>query len=105
MSTQEKFSQERLMQIITRPMISEKSTFIGDKHNQVALEVVPDATKPEIKAAVELMFKGAKVTAVRVINVLGKNKKMGRSAGKRRDWKKAYVSLESGSEINFAGGE
>jgi large subunit ribosomal protein L23 len=98
------FSQERLMQIIEAPQISEKSTWVADKHNQVAFHVVSDATKPEIKAAVELLFK-VEVTGVQVANVKGKVKRAGRFSGKRKDWKKAYVSLKPGQEINFAGGE
>jgi len=98
------FNQERLMQIIEAPQISEKSTWVADKHNQVAFHVAPDATKPEIKAAVELLFK-VEVTGVQVANVKGKTKRAGRFVGKRKDWKKAYVSLKPGQEINFAGGE
>lgn len=98
------FNKERLMQVILAPVISEKSTFIADKHEQVAFKVVPDATKPEIKQAVELMF-NVKVDTVQVVNVKGKQKRFGRFIGRRKDWKKAYVSLQSGQEINFAGGE
>lgn len=100
---------ERLMKLLLAPIISEKSTFIGEKHNQYAFRVVPDATKPEIKAAVELMFSGKdkkiEVVSVRVSNVKGKAKRFGRFNGKRKDWKKAYVSLKSGQEINFAAAE
>ena len=80
--------------------MSEKSTFVGEKHNQVVFRVAEDATKPEIKAAVELLFK-VKVKSVQVSNVKGKEKKFGRSFGRRRNWKKAYVSLAAGQEINF----
>jgi large subunit ribosomal protein L23 len=97
-------SQERLMQIIAAPVVSEKSTFIGDKFNQYIFEVLPDATKPEIKAAVELMFK-VQVKDVRVANVAGKAKRFGRFMGKRKDTKKAYVALQKGQEINFAAGQ
>ena len=93
--------QERLMQVVLAPVISEKSTFIADKNNQVAFRVAPDATKPEIKAAVELMFK-VQVDSVRVVNVRGKSKRFGMSTGRRRHWKKAYVCLKEGQEINFA---
>jgi len=93
--------QERLMQVVLAPVISEKSTFIADKHNQVAFRVAPDATKPEIKAAIELMFK-VQVDSVRVVNVRGKSKRFGMSTGRRRHWKKAYVCLKEGQEINFA---
>jgi large subunit ribosomal protein L23 len=97
-------SQERLLQIISAPVVSEKSTFVGDKFNQVIFEVLRDATKPEIKAAVELMFK-VEVTDVRVANVGGKTKRFGRFLGKRKDTRKAYVSLKPGQEINFAAAE
>jgi large subunit ribosomal protein L23 len=93
--------QERLMQVVLAPVISEKSTFIADKNNQVAFRVAPDATKPEIKAAIELMFK-VQVDSVRVVNVRGKGKRFGMTAGRRRHWKKAYVCLKEGQEINFA---
>jgi len=93
--------QERLMQVVLAPVISEKGTFIADKNNQVVFRVVPDATKPEIKAAVELMFK-VQVDSVQVVNVRGKGKRVGQSVGRRRHWKKAYVCLKEGQEINFA---
>ena len=99
-----KFNQERLMQVILAPQISEKSTMIADKHEQVAFRVVTNATKPEIKAAAELMF-GKKVESVQVVNVKGKEKRHGRFMGRRRNWKKAYVCFEAGAEINFAGAE
>ena len=92
--------QERLMQVLLAPTVSEKSTFVGDKNNQVVFRVADDATKPEIKAAVELLFK-VKVKGVQVANVKGKEKKAGRIMGRRRNWKKAYVSLAQGQEINF----
>jgi large subunit ribosomal protein L23 len=93
--------QERLMQVVLAPIISEKSTFVADKNNQVVFRVAPDATKPEIKAAIELMFK-VQVDSVQVVNVRGKGKRFGQSAGRRRHWKKAYVCLKEGQEINFA---
>lgn len=92
--------EQRLMQVLLAPTISEKSTFVGEKHNQVVFRVVPDATKPEIKAAVELLFK-VKVKGVQVSNVKGKEKRFGRFMGRRRNWKKAYVALMPGQEINF----
>jgi large subunit ribosomal protein L23 len=92
--------QERLMQVLLAPTVSEKSTFVGDRNNQVVFRVADDATKPEIKAAVELLFK-VKVKSVQVANVKGKEKKTGRIMGRRRNWKKAYVSLAQGQEINF----
>lgn len=98
--------QERLMQVILAPVISEKGTYIADRNNQVVFRVLSDATKGEIKAAVEFMFstKGKKVEvkAVQVVNVRGKGKRFGQIAGRRNHWKKAYVSLKPGQEINFA---
>jgi len=92
--------EQRLMQVLLAPTISEKSTFVGEKHNQVVFRVVQDATKPEIKAAVELLFK-VKVKGVQVTNVKGQEKRFGRVMGRHRNWKKAYVSLMPGQEINF----
>ena len=100
-SQPQKFNQERLMTLILAPVVSEKGTFIADRHSQVIFRVAPDATKPEIKAAVELMFKVA-VDSVQVTNVKGKEKRFGRFLGRRRSWKKAYVCLKAGQEINFA---
>ncbi len=96
-----KYNPERLMTLILAPVISEKSTIMADKHEQVILRVVNDATKPEIKAAVELLFK-VEVDAVSVLNVHGKEKRFGRVMGRRRGWKKAYIRLKPGQEINFA---
>lgn len=98
------FNQERLMQVILAPQISEKSTYVADKNEQVIFRVVSDATKPEIKAAVELLFK-VQVDAVQVANVKGKVKRFGKIMGRRKGWKKAYVCLKAGQEINFAAGE
>jgi large subunit ribosomal protein L23 len=95
---------ERLMQVLLAPVVSEKSTFVADKNNQVVFRVRDDATKPEIKAAVELMWK-VEVEGVQVANVKGKVKRFGRFMGHRRSWKKAYVRLKAGQEINFAAGE
>lgn len=97
-------NQDRLLQVILAPQITEKATYIADKNQQIAFKVRTDATKPEIKAAVELVFK-VEVSSVSVINVAGKVKRAGRRTGKRSDWKKAYVSLKPGQEINFAAGE
>jgi large subunit ribosomal protein L23 len=96
--------QERLMQVLLAPVVSEKSTYIADKNEQVIFRVAKDATKPEIKAAVELMFK-VQVESVKVANVRGKEKRFGRFVGRRNHWKKAYVCLKPGQEINFAEGE
>jgi len=88
---------QRLMEVLLAPQVSEKSTFVGEKHNQYVFRVAADATKPEIKAAVELMFK-TKVRSVQVSNVKGKEKRSGRYVGRRRNWKKAYVSLMPGPD-------
>ena len=96
--------EERLLQVILAPVISEKATMLADKREQVIFRVATNATKPEIKAAVELLFK-VEVKAVQVANVKGKNKRFGRFMGKRSDWKKAYVALKPGQELNFAAGE
>lgn len=97
-------NQDRLLQIILAPQITEKATQLADKNQQIAFKVRTDATKPEIKAAVELVFE-VEVQSVTVANVKGKEKRVGRVMGRRKDWKKAYVSLKPGQEINFAAGE
>ena len=102
--TTAKFSDERLMQVLLAPVVSEKSTMVADKNEQIAFKVLSDATKPEVKAAVELMFK-VQVGKVSVTNVKGKAKRVGRAMGRRKDWKKAYVCLKPGQEINFTAGE
>jgi large subunit ribosomal protein L23 len=106
MTTTVKYSAERLMTVLLAPVVSEKGTMIADKHEQVIFRVDPRATKPEVKAAVELMFskkdKPIVVTSVQIVNVKGKKKRFGQSMGRRRDWKKAYVCLKEGQEINFA---
>jgi large subunit ribosomal protein L23 len=89
------------MQIILAPIVTEKATFVAEKNNQVAFRVIADATKPEIKAAVELMFK-VQVEDVTVLNRKGKAKRFGRFVGRRRNERKAYVSLKDGQEINLA---
>ncbi|MGQ9685881.1 MAG: 50S ribosomal protein L23 [Thiobacillaceae bacterium] len=99
-----KMNEERLYQVILAPVISEKATHIADKHEQVIFRVAPDATKPEIKAAVEMLFK-VQVDEVKVANVKGKVKRFGRFFGRRANWKKAYVCLKPGQEINFVAGE
>ena len=98
------YTQERLLQVLLAPQISEKATFIADKNEQVVFRVALDATKPEVKAAVELLFK-VEVESVQVANVKGKVKRFGRGMGRRKDWKKAFVCLKPGQEINFAAGE
>lgn len=99
-----KMNEERLMQVILAPVISEKSTRVADKNEQVVFQVATDATKPEIKAAVELLFK-VEVKDVKVANVKGKAKRFGRFFGRRDNWKKAYVCLKPGQELNFVAGE
>jgi large subunit ribosomal protein L23 len=98
------YSQERLLQVLLAPQISEKATWIADKNEQVIFKVASDATKPEVKAAVELLFK-VQVDGVQIANVKGKEKRFGRFFGRRKDWKKAFVSLKPGQEINFSAGE
>jgi large subunit ribosomal protein L23 len=96
--------EERLLQVILAPVISEKATMLADKSEQVIFRVATTATKPEIKAAVELLFK-VQVKAVTVLNVKGKTKRFGRFNGTRASWKKAFVCLQPGQELNFAAGE
>jgi len=98
-----KFNEERLLQVLLAPQISEKATYVADKNEQVIFIVAPDATKPEIKAAVELLFK-VQVESVQVANIKGKVKRVGRSMGRRSDVRKAFVCLKPGQEINFAEG-
>ena len=100
-SPTKKFNTERLMTLLLAPIVSEKGTFVADKHEQVIFRVAPSATKPEVKAAVELMFK-VQVESVQISNVKGKEKRFGRFMGRRSNWKKAYVRLAAGQEINFA---
>ncbi len=104
MTAQRKYDAERLMNVVLAPVVSEKSTQIAERDRQYVFRVADGATKPEIKAAVELLFK-TKVTAVTVSNVKGKQKRAGRFVGRRRSWKKAYVSLAPGLEITFAATE
>jgi len=101
MSTQ-KFDEGRLMSVLVEPIISEKATHVADKTNAVTFRVLQDATKPEIKAAVELMFK-VEVKGVSVLNIKGKSKRFGRSMGRRDNVRKAYVTLQPGQELNFSG--
>ncbi|MEO6975542.1 MAG: 50S ribosomal protein L23 [Gallionella sp.] len=98
------FSKERLMNVLLAPQISEKATYVAEKNEQVIFRVATDATKFEIKAAVEMMFK-VNVDSVQVACVKGKVKRSGRVLGRRNDWKKAYVCLAAGQEINFAASE
>jgi large subunit ribosomal protein L23 len=102
MSAAKKFDQNRLATILMAPIISEKATSVAEKNNQVLFKVLRDATKPEIKAAVELLFK-VEVEKVSTVVQKGKVKKFGRSIGRRDHVKKAYVSLKKGQELNFSG--
>jgi large subunit ribosomal protein L23 len=102
MSTPQKFDEGRLATVLVAPIISEKATRVAEKHNQVLFKVLKSATKPEIKAAVELMFK-VEVDSVRTVNQKGKVKRFGGRVGRRDHVKKAYVSLKPGQELNFSG--
>ena len=93
---------ERLHQVLRRPIISEKSTNAAESGQQVVFEVLADATKNEIKTAVESLFE-VSVEGVQVINVRGKIKRFGKTPGKRTNWKKAYVRLADGDDIDFLG--
>lgn len=97
-------NQERLLKVILAPHISEKATFIGEKNNQTVFRVATDATKKEIKHAIELLWKEQKIEVknVQTINVKGKSKRFGRFMGRRSDWKKAIVSIKEGQELSFA---
>jgi len=97
-----KVNASRLANVLIAPIVSEKATSIGEKHNQVLFKVLQDATKPEIKAAVELMFK-VEVASVSTVTQKGKVKRFGKSIGRRDHVKKAYVSLKAGQELNFSG--
>lgn len=92
------------MKVLLEPHISEKSTTVAEQANQVVFKVVPDATKAEIKKAVELLFE-VSVEGVQVVNNKGKTKRTNAGRSKRKDWKKAYVRLKAGDEINFLGTE
>ncbi|MDZ7642896.1 MAG: 50S ribosomal protein L23 [Woeseiaceae bacterium] len=96
--------EERLMAVIQGPHLSEKSTLLAEEKNQVVFRVRPDATKAEIRKAVELLFE-VDVEAVTVVNVRGKIKRHGLSSGRRASWKKAYVTLAEGSQLDFLGAE
>ena len=97
-----KFAANRLSQVLIAPIVSEKATMTAEKHNQILFKVLRDATKPEIKAAVELLFK-VEVESVQTMVQKGKAKRFGRSMGRRDHVKKAYVSLKAGQELNFTG--
>ena len=100
--TKPKHNENRLAQVLVAPIVSEKATMTAEKHNQVLFKVLRDATKPEIKAAVELMFK-VDVMSVSTVVQKGKVKRFGKSMGRRDHVKKAYVSVKAGQELNFSG--
>ncbi len=101
-SSKLKFDEGRLMQVLVAPIVSEKATMIADKTNAVTFKVLQDATKFEIKAAVQLMFK-VDVQSVAVLNIKGKTKRFGKSVGRRDNIRKAYVTLKPGQELNLGG--
>ena len=96
------FDEGRLMQVLVAPVISEKATMVAEKSNAVTFKVLRDATKPEIKAAVELLF-NVQVKGVSVANIKGKTKRFGRTVGRRDHVRKAYVTLKEGQELNLSG--
>ena len=95
---------ERIMKVLLGPHVTEKAAIVGESSNQYVFQVASDATKPEVKKAVEALFE-VEVDAVRVTNVKGKTKRTGQRAGCRKDWKKAYVRVKAGQSIDFMGGE
>jgi large subunit ribosomal protein L23 len=100
MSAESKLSQERLINVLVAPHVTEKSALAMQNSNQYAFRVRRDATKPDIKAAVELMFQ-VKVEAVNVVNESGKTRRFGKTLGRTQDWKKAYVRLAPGQSIDY----
>ena len=99
-----RLSKEKLMSVLVGPHLSEKSSRIAERLKQFVFKVRRDADKSDVKRAVELMF-DVQVTAVQVVNCRGKAKRFGRSPGRRQDWKKAYVTLAEGQDIDFPGAE
>tara|TARA_B100000035_G_scaffold314791_1_gene332294 strand:+ start:14646 stop:14954 length:309 start_codon:yes stop_codon:yes gene_type:complete len=93
---------DKSLQTVLAPQITEKATMIADKNNQIAFKVTKDATKSEVKMAIETMFK-VEVRSINILNINGKTKRSRTGMGKRNDWKKAYVCLKPGQEINFTG--
>ncbi|SHF29161.1 large subunit ribosomal protein L23 [Lampropedia hyalina DSM 16112] len=96
------FAEGRLYQVLVAPIVSEKATFVAEQSNAVTFKVLRDATKPEIKAAVELLFK-VEVEGVSVVNIKGKSKRFGKTIGRRDHVRKAYVRLKEGQELNLSG--
>jgi large subunit ribosomal protein L23 len=99
-----RLSTEKLMSVLIGPHLSEKSSGLAERLKQFVFKVRRDADKSDIKRAVELMF-DVNVTAVQVVNCMGKAKRFGRSPGRRQDWKKAYVTLAEGQDIEFLGAQ
>jgi len=97
-------NQDRIATILLSPHVTEKATMVGEASNQYVFKVLKNANKREIKTAVEKMF-NVQVASVSVLNVKGKNKRFGQQMGRRKDWKKAYVRLEAGHDIDFLGAE
>ena len=97
-------NKNRLCQVLLAPRVTEKSTRVGEDSNQYIFQVVNDATKSEVKGAVEMLF-DVSVESVRIVNVKGKNKAFRMRPGKRSNWKKAYVRVQEGQVIDFLGGE
>jgi large subunit ribosomal protein L23 len=98
-------NEQKIMKVLLEPKVTEKSSMIGELNNQYVFKVTRNATKPEIKKAVELMFDGAEVESVKVANVKGKRKIFKRMPGQRANWKKAYIRLKPGFNIDFMGNE
>jgi len=101
-NAKQQFDEGRLMQVLVAPVVSEKATMVAEKSNAVTFKVLQDATKHEIKAAVQLLFK-VEVKGVSVVNTKGKAKRFGRSMGRRDNVRKAYVTLKPGQELNLTG--
>lgn len=97
-------NQERIYKVLLGPLVSEKATMAAEQNNQVVFKVAPDATKPEIKAAVEQLFE-VKVARVQTVNIKGKTKRNRFGMGKRNDTHKAYVTLQEGQDIDFVSAE
>lgn len=94
-------NQERIFKVLLGPHVSEKATVLADGKSQFVFKVATDATKLEIKKAIESLF-SVNVAAVNTVNVLGKSKRTARGLGKRNDWKKAYIALQPGQDLDFA---
>jgi len=97
-------NQERILKVLLAPHVSEKATVLAENDNQFVFKVAKDANKREIKKAVETLFE-VEVDSVRTLNMKGKRKRFGLQEGRRPNWKKAYVSLKPGQDLDFAGGE